>query len=53
MSARKPKAGDVVKVPDPAWVTKPSGQTILVVGGRYVLEADGDHKVEPAKLAGG
>ncbi|GAB7003916.1 hypothetical protein JCM18899A_13880 [Nocardioides sp. AN3] len=42
-------AGDIIEIPDPALVTTPNGETVRVVGGRYVLELDGDHDVQPVE----
>jgi hypothetical protein len=40
------KAGEVIEVPDPAEVTRPDGSTIRVIGGLYVVEANGEHKAK-------
>lgn len=40
------KPGEFIEVPDPAIVTLPNGREVRVVGGRYVVESEGDHKVK-------
>lgn len=42
------RAGTVLEVPDPAEVTRPDGTTVRVVGGRYVAEHNGEHKIRKA-----
>lgn len=39
------RAGTMIEVPDPAEVTRPDGSTVTVVGGRYVVEHNGEHKI--------
>lgn len=39
------KAGTILEVPDPAQVTRPDGSTVTVVGGRYVVETNGEHTI--------
>lgn len=39
------RPGTILEVPDPAEVTRPDGTTITVVGGRYVVEHAGEHKI--------
>lgn len=44
-AAQEPAVGSIIEVPDPAEVTLPNGRVLTVVGGRYVIEHDGEHKV--------
>lgn len=41
-----PAIGSIIEVPDPAKVTLPDGSVRMVVGGRYVVEHEGEHKIE-------
>lgn len=43
----KRKAGTILALAhDPALVTRPDGEVVTVVGGRYVVEQDGEHLIE-------
>lgn len=43
---KTPEIGTVLEVPDPAAVTLPDGTVRTVVGGRYVIDVEGEHKIE-------
>jgi len=43
------KRGTILELQhDPAQVTRPDGSSVTVVGGRYVVETDGEHTIEAA-----
>lgn len=44
------KAGTIIDVPDPAEVTRPDGSTVTVVGGRYVIEHNGEHTIKATEV---
>jgi hypothetical protein len=46
---KRRKAGTILDLDhDPAEVTRPDGSSVIVFGGRYVAEADGEYVVKPA-----